>query len=385
MNLRLHGKPFQAPEANGQKEVFTALAESDIYHDFANNFRRATGLPVSLTPAQFWRLAHNGQPRENPFCALLAQHSPACTACLEAQHKVAQLAAQSAQTIECVHGLCETAVPVRAGEQLLGFVRTGQVFLRAPTRKEFERVLKRLAGWGEKFDFVKLREAYFATRVMAPTQYYSSVGLLRFLARELAMLSNQIVLQQVHNENPIITGAKKFIEANYHAEITLRQVADAAHLSPSYFCKLFKLGTGINFNCYVSRLRVEKAKYLLLNPQFRVTEIGFGVGFGSLTHFNRSFKEIAGSSPTAYRAQLDSRRNARPLKPANQPKASAASPATVSRVSLLTSENRKLLAVDTRIAGHGPLEHGAWPALSSRLPFGPATSQIQQRGQEKVH
>jgi AraC-like DNA-binding protein len=50
---------------------------------------------------------------------------------------------------------------------------------------------------------------------------------------------------------------------------------------------------------------------LLLNPNYRVSEIAFEIGFQSLTHFNRIFKTIAGQSPTEYRRQLSANLGAR--------------------------------------------------------------------------
>jgi AraC-like DNA-binding protein len=67
---------------------------------------------------------------------------------------------------------------------------------------------------------------------------------------------------------------------------------------------MFKKVTGVNFTDYVSRARIEKSKNLLLNPNLRVSEIAFEVGFQSLTHFNRVFRRLLGQSPTDYRAQL---------------------------------------------------------------------------------
>ena len=67
---------------------------------------------------------------------------------------------------------------------------------------------------------------------------------------------------------------------------------------------MFKKATGINFTEYVSRTRTEKAKNLLLNPNLRVSEIAYEVGFQSLTHFNRIFKKLVGQSPTEYRSRL---------------------------------------------------------------------------------
>jgi AraC-like DNA-binding protein len=51
----------------------------------------------------------------------------------------------------------------------------------------------------------------------------------------------------------------------------------------------------------LSRVRLEKAKTLLLNPHLRISEIAYDVGFQSLTHFNRMFRKIVGESPTHYR------------------------------------------------------------------------------------
>ena len=67
---------------------------------------------------------------------------------------------------------------------------------------------------------------------------------------------------------------------------------------------MFKKITRINFTDYLSRVRIEKSKNLLLNPNLRISEIAFEIGFQSLTHFNRVFKRITGQSPTEYRAKL---------------------------------------------------------------------------------
>lgn len=81
----------------------------------------------------------------------------------------------------------------------------------------------------------------------------------------------------------------------------LAEVARQAGMSTFYFCKMFRKATGLSFTQYLSRSRVEKAKTLLLNRNYRVSEIACEVGFQSLTHFNRTFKRIAGESPTNYR------------------------------------------------------------------------------------
>ena len=91
----------------------------------------------------------------------------------------------------------------------------------------------------------------------------------------------------------------------------LAGVARQVGMSACHFCKRFRKVTGVNFTRYVSCVRVEKAKNLLLNPNSRVSEIAFEVGFQSLTNFNRRFKNMAGQSPTEYRRRLSTSLSAR--------------------------------------------------------------------------
>ena len=80
------------------------------------------------------------------------------------------------------------------------------------------------------------------------------------------------------------------------------------HVSTFCFCKMFK-ATGLTFTNYIARVRVEKAKNLLLNPHLRVSEIAYTVGFQSLTHFNRLFRKLTGESPTSFRDNVATRNN----------------------------------------------------------------------------
>jgi AraC-like DNA-binding protein len=286
------------------KHVIETLTGSKIYQDYERAFSEATGLPVALRPVESWQLPLHGKRFENPFCALMAQKSRACAACLQVQQRLSESAGHEPQTVTCPAGLCDIAIPVRMGEQLIGFLITGQVFCKKPTQAQFNRTAKLLADWGVQTNADELREAYFDTRVLSSRQHESVVKLLSIFAEHLSMVSNQIVMQEQNAEPPIITRAKQFIAEHQTEEISLEQVAKSVHTSKFYFCKMFKKATGINFTDYLSRVRTERAKNLLLNQNLRISEIAYEVGFQSLTHFNRVFKRILGQSPTDYRGQL---------------------------------------------------------------------------------
>lgn len=294
----------QAVNGNGTKGLVEALVNSRVFQEYERAFTEATGLPVALRPVESWQLPHHGKRNESPFCDLMASKSRACAACLQVQEKLSEGAVSEPHTVVCPAGMCDTAVPVRLGDRLIGFLQTGQVFRKKPTPAQFERVTKLVAEWGLSVDHNKLEEAYFATRVVPAKQHESVIKLLAIFAQHLAMLSNQVLVQHENAEPPVIRRAKEFILEHQSEDINLGQVARAVNTSTFYFCKMFKKVTGINFTDYLSRVRIEKSKNLLLNPNLRVSEIAFEVGFQSLTHFNRVFKKVLGQTPTEYRAQL---------------------------------------------------------------------------------
>ena len=289
---------------NNNDSLIEALAKSKVYQDYERAFSDATGLPVSLRPVESWQLPHHGKRNENPFCAMMAEKSRSCANCLQVQQRLSEHAVQEPFTAVCEAGMTDTAVPVRLGEKLIGFLQTGQVFRKKPSAALFDRTAKMISQWGIEADVNRLRNAYFDTRVLSPKQYASSVRLLSIFAEHLSMVSNQVVVQQQTAEPPVITRAKQFIHEHQGEDLSLGQVAKAVNTSTFYFCKMFKKATGVNFTDYLSRVRIEKAKNLLLNPNLRISEIAYEVGFQSLTHFNRVFKRIVGQTPTEYRSHL---------------------------------------------------------------------------------
>ena len=289
---------------NGNGQLIETLTQSEMYQDYERAYTEATGLPVTLRPVETWQLPLHGKRKENPFCAMMADKSRTCAACLQMQEKLAQSALNEPCTMTCAYGLCETAVPVKLGAQTVGFLQTGQVMRHQPTSASFSRAVGQAEKLGVDIDNEEAKQAYFETPVVTQKKLDSVANLLAIFADHLSLKSNQIAVRNAHAEPPMIAKAKKFIEEHHTEELSLGQVAKAVNTSIFYFCKLFKKVTNVSFTEFVSRTRVEKAKNLLLNPNLRVSEIAFEVGFQSLTHFNRTFKNIMGLSPTEYREQL---------------------------------------------------------------------------------
>src|SRR5665213_2120560 len=147
-----------------------ALTSSKIYRDYVRAFNDMTGLPLALQPVETWQLPHHGHRNENPFCAMISRTSRACAACLQTQERLCARAAREPQAIICPAGLCDTAVPVRMSDRLIGYLQCGHFFRKKPDKKQFERTAGLVAKWGLDVDTEKLKAAYFSTKVINTRQ-----------------------------------------------------------------------------------------------------------------------------------------------------------------------------------------------------------------------
>lgn len=300
----MRGVATPQENARQSRELVEQLKKSQIYRDYEKAFRETMGMPINLRPIEAFNLPHHGDPKEAPFCALMAQTNQTCSACLQLQKRVEEEAKLEPKTLKCFAGLCDAAVPVRVGENLVAFLQTGQVFVSKPNQKDFSRVAKELVNWGVQADLKRVEEAYFQTRVLDKKQFDAVLRLLTIFAQHLASLSNQLMVSAQQAESPMVTRAKAYIAQHQDEELSLRQVAGAVNTSAFYFCKMFKQATGLTFTDYLARVRIEKVKNLLINPHKRISEAAYEAGFQSLSQFNRVFRKIVGESPTTWREKL---------------------------------------------------------------------------------
>ncbi|MBL9193401.1 MAG: helix-turn-helix domain-containing protein [Opitutaceae bacterium] len=286
------------------EETVANLRRSDIFREYQKAFQTATGLPLVMRTAGSFESPMHGARQGNAFCAIMAAMNKSCAACLQVQQKIEDASHEDVCTVECFAGLSESAVPIRMGAKVLAYLQTGQILLHAPTAKQFARTSRQLAEWGTPVETKELETAYFKTRVLPKVQYDSILRLITIFAQHLSSLSNQLMVQQATAEAPPVTKARAYIAAHQGEELSLVQVAKAVNMSPYYFCKVFKKATGLTFVEYLSRVRIEKVKDLLLNPHTRVSEAAFEAGFQSLSQFNRVFRRVAGEAPSDYRERL---------------------------------------------------------------------------------
>lgn len=103
-------------------------------------------------------------------------------------------------------------------------------------------------------------------------------------------------------ENPTIFLIKDYISKNYMNEtLSVKDISSHVFLSTSYVCTFFKSETGHTLNQYITEYRMEKAKQLLKDARFKITDISSRVGYSDGNYFGKSFKKYCGLSPSEYR------------------------------------------------------------------------------------
>jgi AraC-like DNA-binding protein len=97
-----------------------------------------------------------------------------------------------------------------------------------------------------------------------------------------------------------------YLNEHFEEEIDFAKLAARFHMDQAALCRFFKRTAGRTMTAYVNELRVGAAAQLLIHTDESILEIGFRVGFGNYSNFNRQFKRMKGFGPRALRRQFSS-------------------------------------------------------------------------------
>lgn len=105
----------------------------------------------------------------------------------------------------------------------------------------------------------------------------------------------------ISKKSELLRPVLQYISENYREELTIGQLADIAHLSPSYFMGIFKRSAGVSAVEYINQLRIKAACEALRSSEKTIAETAYECGFRNLSNFNKQFRRIVGCSPSEYR------------------------------------------------------------------------------------
>ncbi len=111
--------------------------------------------------------------------------------------------------------------------------------------------------------------------------------------------------QNAAAENTTITLIRDYISKNYMNEmLSVKDISSHVFLSVSYVCTFFKNETGQTLNQYLTEYRMERAKELLGDPQYKISDVSSRVGYSDGNYFSKNFKKYTGLSPSDYREKM---------------------------------------------------------------------------------
>lgn len=93
-----------------------------------------------------------------------------------------------------------------------------------------------------------------------------------------------------------------YIRSNYMGRLSLDSAAKLVHITPQYLSRIFREETGYTFSQYVTRIRIEKGKDLLMQEDLSQKDVALMTGFADQSHFSRSFKKVTGISPSTFQS-----------------------------------------------------------------------------------
>lgn len=100
-------------------------------------------------------------------------------------------------------------------------------------------------------------------------------------------------------ERPI-HGLTRYLQEHLREDVSLATLAGEFHLSAQYISQLFKSEIGVSFLTYLTNIRMERAKQLLVTTALPIGEISIQCGYGNYRVFTKAFKKTEGVTPTQY-------------------------------------------------------------------------------------
>ena len=105
-------------------------------------------------------------------------------------------------------------------------------------------------------------------------------------------------------DKSFVEDVKRYIQANYDKDLSIRELAEVACVSQNYFSAMFKKETGENYKTYLTGIRMEKAMEFLQETELKTYEIGEKVGYNNVRRFVDAFKQKYGMTPMEYKKTI---------------------------------------------------------------------------------
>lgn len=253
-------------------------------------------------------LAHS-----NPYCLFVKHDKKRFSHCLSMLKKIATASIDQRCSFcgTCYAGVSEWIVPIFADNLLLGAICAG--YLPVDMEEARSRIDRAMVNAAED-DKQKAVDLYAAYIVPNEADVRAQLPALEFIASFLSYTyrfshysldSTELIPKRNKMEDKML--CQQVVEyINQHAseDISMQDIADYCFVSVSTISHVFKKNLGCNTSTFINKIRIERAKELLLNTNDPIETICVAVGIPDASYFSRVFKQLIGFSPSKFRKRF---------------------------------------------------------------------------------
>ena len=237
-----------------------------------------------------------------PFCKLIRQSSSCAAKCHTCDQHACEIAAKrnTSYTYRCHAGLTESIAPIRMGNIVIGYLLFGHVF----SYPSFEEGWNAIQNLCKNYD-VSLSElkAICEKQPIIPEEYISSASHIMKAVASFLCMERMVSLHQ--QELPV--QIDEYIQAHYTEKIDAISIAKHFGIGKTKIYEIAKQNYGIGIAEYIRKLRIEKAKELLIeSPELSLAEVAYECGFDDYNYFITVFKRVVGVPPKRFKGSFKS-------------------------------------------------------------------------------
>jgi len=264
--------------------------------EFLGQFRAATGVAAEFVCA-FGQGECATLCEDSPLCARLMRDPAGRQVCVRFRQRLLEAAHTAPATLTCESGVIESAVPMRAAGQTVGYLMTGGFLPAAADRQHLNRARHLLRRAGADLGDNELLELSARTPIVPAARHEALVQLLKLAAEHLtAKVTERLTVVEARMP-AIVDRACRIVHTEFAQRIAVPEVARRLGVSEGHLSRTFHHSTGLRFVEYVARFRAERARAMLQEGDQPVIDVAFACGFQSLSQFNRVFLARFGLRP----------------------------------------------------------------------------------------
>ncbi len=281
--------------------LYQKLRNLPELRQFQSDFESLSGLKLAFVDEL--GLGDDSPCTEQPVCAEIRCSEAGRALCARTKHALLAGATQRYSSVTCDAGLNEAAVPVKVSGIHAGFLVFGGTAAQIPSEPALHRIRHLLEKSGIPVDSGNLRDWYATNRQIPAATFEAYLRIANLAAQQIALIVTDQLATPEATMPPAVLKACGYIRSKaLMDDINLVEVASHCGISEGHLSRLFHRTTGLTFREYISQVRIDRAKSLLLNTNKTVTEIAYESGFQSLSQFHRAFRKAHQTSPGKLRA-----------------------------------------------------------------------------------